>query len=1105
MKNRLAIRAVLGLAMVFAGRPPASARVAANQASTAPRRELFKDSRAQVAYALASGKRDISMIFASVPGEAPALAREIQRLGGVIRVQDDEIGYVRARIPLGVVDQVVSLPSVQTADVDNDGSGIPPYLSPGSSPADPEARLPRAPAAPDWPPKRAEFTDRAVYSPLSDMGGADWAKANPTYDGRGVTIAVLDGNLDFLLPEFQVATTLDGKPTRKVIDMLNGMDPRDPEWDYPHWIAMTSRVSPKGGRLRWAGETFQAPRAGSFRIGVFDPCRFSPYVVDYFRQVIARPELGGTLDRPIAVLWDPKSGEVWVDVDQDLDFKDETPLTDFAKRFEYGLLGKDDPDTPLREAIAFVVQTDPRFPGFVALNFAHYGHSTMVSGAAAGSRGTAGRFDGVAPGARLISLFQGATTHGAMESLIRVFRDPRVDVIVFEESVMLAMPYTLNDGRFTMSVLCGRLIEKYKKPLFIPANNAPGLNTTIEHGNAPFAFGVGAYESRENFLQNRAVNVRHEDNLHWVGSWGPSGNGALQPDILASSEVLTTHPGTRYEPGLKGVYDFAPGYAMCGGTSCAAPVAAGAAARLLSGARQAGFGFDPQQLYRAMTASARFIANIPAYRQGNGLIQIGAAWQLLKPPGVAAPPSIETVAPVKTVLSPWLSPPDAGPGIYEREGWAPGQKGERTITFTRTSGDPAPATYSVRWTGNDGTFSSAGTVTLPLNQPVSFTVAVAPESPGVHSALLSLHAQGRTDPASLVHRTMNTVVAAERFETSSGYAISKDVRVDRPGATELFFDVPAGVDVFRLEIRAPKDTIFCNLFPPDAREIFVYDLPKEGLQTISMSNPTPGVWAAVLPNRYDAFTFDETRASPLPPTSVSLSASLIGMNVQVPLVENASTGQAREIQVAARNRFAGFQGGIGSYPLASFGEVESRVAPREQKLFDIAVPRGTTQLLVELADVPEGADLDLYLFDCTGKSCETRRVRVGPDSRESISVSSPSPGSWKLVVDAARVPAGGAAFKLRDYFLDPTLGSLAAADAVERRDPDASWNAKASVWAASDPPAGRGLCAIAAGAGDGIAVARQAGGTDLGSFESWKTGRDAIPLGLSIIRLGNAP
>jgi hypothetical protein len=352
---------------------------------------------------------------------------------------------------------------------------------------------------------------------------------------------------------------------------------------------------------------------------------------------------------------------------------------------------------------------------------------------------------------------------------------------------------------------------------------------------------------------------------------------------------------------------------------------------------------------------------------------------------------------------------------------------------------------------------------------------------------------------------MNTVVAAERFETSSGYAISKDVRVDRPGATELFFDVPAGVDVFRLEIRAPKDTIFCNLFPPDAREIFVYDLPKEGLQTISMSNPTPGVWAAVLPNRYDAFTFDETRASPLPPTSVSLSASLIGMNVQVPLVENASTGQAREIQVAARNRFAGFQGGIGSYPLASFGEVESRVAPREQKLFDIAVPRGTTQLLVELADVPEGADLDLYLFDCTGKSCETRRVRVGPDSRESISVSSPSPGSWKLVVDAARVPAGGAAFKLRDYFLDPTLGSLAAADAVERRDPDASWNAKASVWAASDPPAGRGLCAIAAGAGDGIAVARQAGGTDLGSFESWKTGRDAIPLGLSIIRLGNAP
>ena len=55
--------------------------------------------------------------------------------------------------------------------------------------------------------------------------------------------------------------------------------------------------------------------------------------------------------RDFAILWDEATNDVWVDTDQDLSFTDETTLTDYALRPEFGVFGTDDPDTPLRESL----------------------------------------------------------------------------------------------------------------------------------------------------------------------------------------------------------------------------------------------------------------------------------------------------------------------------------------------------------------------------------------------------------------------------------------------------------------------------------------------------------------------------------------------------------------------------------------------------------------------------------------------------------------------------------------------------------------------------------------------------------------------------------
>ena len=1079
------------------------------------RRELFKDSRGLLALLRAQGKLDASVVIAAEPGASDAVAAEVVRLGGVIRRRFDQVGYLRARVPLDNVEALVRFRGVHTADVDVPAEAMPPYLAPGLSAESERSRVAslRSPEGQasfsgdsDWPPGRPDLTLRPVFSPLKDLGGAEWRAQHPQYDGRGVTVAVLDGNMDFLLPEFQVARNLDGTPTRKVIEVLNGQDPT--EEDTPQWVSLEKAVTSRSGHVEYAGETWKTPHDGDFRIGVFDVCRFPSYIVEYFRAVMNRPGVATDAGKPIGVLWDEKSNEVWVDANQNHDFSDEKAMKDFHERYDWSLIGTDDPDTPVRETIPFAVQTDPEHR-FVAVNVGMYGHSTMVSGALLGSRGDNGLFDGVAPGARLFSIFEGSSAHGIIESMIRAFSDPRVDVVLLEQNVYIAMPYVLNDGRFTATVICSRLIDRYKKPFFSPANNSFGLDTTEEHGMARYGFGVGAYESGDNFYALKAIRVAKQDNFHWVGSFGPSGNGAIQPDIMASSEVLTTSPASREGDGsLGGVFTMPPGYGICGGTSCATPVAAGSVSLLVSAAKQAHVPHDPERLYEAVTTTARWVPSFAAYQQGNGVIHIAHAWDRLSSSAAGERPvTIESRAPVRTVVSGWLEPPNAGPGIYEREGWHAGMKETRTIVFTRTTGPAGAIAFHLRWVGNEnGTFASASEIRLPLKKPVSLEISISPREAGVHSAMLDLVREGEKG---FTYRTLNTVVAAQRFDAAGKWTIKEEFGVDRPGVTLRFFDVPAGAAALKIDLKAPKDMIPIVIYPPDGRESSVWIPPTEEQQSQTVAQPMAGVWMVVLSNRMDAFKFDESRPPTLPQTPVTLTASLVGVDVTpASLHESAlKAGAARDFTFQMKNRFASFQGAAVSTPLAGVLEAKESVAPLGQNVHTVEVAPGTSRLMFQLSEASDpAADLDLYLFDCTGKtSCVSRRSRVGPTSDETLSIDNPAPGTWKLVVDGVRVPGAGVSYRYRESAFNPRFGSLIVAEGSGPRDAGSSWEARAHVWVASAPPDGRRLFAFLPVAGEGIASPRQGGTTSFSDFSLFKTALDLIPLGTATIEFETSP
>ena len=50
----------------------------------------------------------------------------------------------------------------------------------------------------------------------------------------------------------------------------------------------------------------------------------------------------------------------------------------------------------------------------------------------------------------------------------------------------------------------------------------------------------------------------------------------------------------------------------------------------------------------------------------------------------------------------------------------------------------------------------------------------------------------------------------------------------------------------------------------------------------------------------------------------------------------------------------------------------------ELQVFEIDVPAGSTMLSVRARALDAGADVDLYLFNCTGKECRTEEFDSNP-------------------------------------------------------------------------------------------------------------------------------
>src|SRR5215218_1902834 len=316
---------------------------------------LSKHDRELLAQAQLAGKETVILIIASKSGANRDVVKGIEAQGGSILNRDDSLDYVLARVATAKVQSIAALAGIQSLDLDE--------LIPFEDPRPEGSVNPTPQTSPSAATPRVNG-----YMPTGDTGAAQFALANPTFDGRGVTIGIVD--LGVSLDHPSLTTTSTGE--RKITDWVTGTHPTA-DGD-PTWVNMQAEVS--GVSFLFGGVTYTAPASGAYRIGVFNE---------------RDPNLGGEVGNDVnrdgnpagsnglfGVLWNG-GDTAWVDVDQDGSFADEQAMQDYKHDYDTGRFGTDNPATAVVEQLPFVVQIDGQGK-HVNIGIVSGQHGTHVAG-----------------------------------------------------------------------------------------------------------------------------------------------------------------------------------------------------------------------------------------------------------------------------------------------------------------------------------------------------------------------------------------------------------------------------------------------------------------------------------------------------------------------------------------------------------------------------------------------------------------------------------------------------------------------------------------------------------------------------------------------------
>jgi len=684
----------------------------------------------------------------------------------------------------------------------------------------------------------------------TSMGADVFTRDNPEWDGRGVAIAVVDSGVDVGVPGLLTTTTGEVK----VIEARDFTGQGDIALARANWID-GEPTHPDEWGVTGLDAAGVAEGEQDVLLGLIEELQF----VGSRAQDLDGD--GGSTGRWAVAVY-RLEGQWWlrVDTDGDGDLADEEALQDYGDtQRAFTLTG--DPltagqePTPLHFAPTLLPDEER-----LSLHFDDGGHGTHVAGIAAGHRigGVEGQ-DGVAPGAWVLSLKighnqlpGGATVTGSMRKAFEYgakWSEERGIPVVFNLSYGISSGI---EGAGGMERFLDELLVDHPHIVVVTSNGneGPGVSTTGIPAAAQNVISVGSYFTRE-----LAVNLRGRDiGADRVVYYSSRGGETAKPDIVAPGLAFSTVAPWDERP-------------VKSGTSMASPAAAGAVALLISAA--AARELDPtwEQLRRALWASARDVPGYGRLDQGWGLVQVPAAWRVLK--RLAARGGVQPLTYEVEPDSP--VPPDFGGrnAYWRASGYVPdGRKGQRfhvTPVFASSvaADDRVSPTVDVALR-SDASWLKVDRPRLQFQGEQEKTVAVRFDAnklrlPGVYVGRVVGTPLGDPAPA---FQIMAVVVVPERFDGGVERTWS-NIQLGAGDVYRLFLEVPAGATAMEARVKVPEGRdgkfwvdFYDPIGDPEGRREGRADSERdrELIIRVDRHDLTPGTWELDLTGAHDSVT-----------------------------------------------------------------------------------------------------------------------------------------------------------------------------------------------------------------------------------------------------------
>ena len=805
------------------------------------------------------------------------------------------------------------------------------------------ASVPIARVAPDRTAVRAsepalapQLAMFAGLMPLRSTGADLFRAGHPTYDGRGVLIAILDSGADAGLPGLQRTTTGE----RKLLDI------RDFSGEGRVALAPLAPPSPAaGGEVLIEGRPVQG-------FGRVSGLSTGPYYGGVFREIRLGAAPSGDLngdgdldDAYAAVV--ARASDGWValiDANGDGSLADERAVRDYAVAQDAFTFRSPDGDPGPMTVVINLGEKDgaPRLD-LVMDNSSHGSH---VAGIAAGHDmfGVDG-FDGVAPGAQLLALKIANNTRGGITVTGGIVRALRYAADVAEGRgvpLVANLSYGVGnevEGTAVIDSLVNAFALAHPGVLVVisAGNDGPGLSTVGLPGSATLPLSVCALFPGVFLEPPRAGQAPPADLLGW---WSARGGEVAKPDACA--------PGVAYS----NVPPWRTGEEISGGTSMAAPQVAGGAALLQSGLRQLGTPARAIDLKRALVNTARAVGTgATVLDEGLGVVDVPAAFQWLR---ASHQSGIYEIAPVREGGN-----TSAGNAAYRRNGLASPADTVQTFVVTSIGGQPAARLVLE----SDAPWLHAPSVVEPAGGPVSVQVSwdrAALAAPGLYVG--TVWARPATDLfAGASFGLTNTIVVPYRLDRPLSLAGSL-----APGAAARYFlDVPdgsAGLKV-RIDLDGRRDEATLYLFEPDGRphrggsSVVAGPGARTADLEVSLEDVVPGVYEAVVV------------APPAAPVSYRFTAAL-----PVARARRESGAPSVAVENRSPNRV---RADVSASLIGTRTEMRVHGEDARARTVQVAVPDSVGAVALEVSMDPDLwrrlTDFGLTVFDADG-----RRLSDGP-------------------------------------------------------------------------------------------------------------------------------